>query len=166
MVIRVIKYKDAENFLKLKYQLDNESKFLLLEPGERKTTLNEQIENIKNILSMDNSVIFVVENNNKLIGYLSAIGGKYKRNEHVVNVVIAILNEFTGQGIGKMLFAELEKWAVYHNIHRLELTTMTHNFNALTLYKKMGFQIEGERIESLYIDGKYINEYYLYKLII
>ena len=165
MNIREITENDAKNFISLKNQLDTESQFLLLEPGERKISVNDQIENIKQVLSINNSVIFVVEDNNKLIGYLSAMGGKYKRNKHVVYVVIAILKDFNAKGIGTKLFSQLETWAKNHDIHRIELTTMTHNHNALALYKKMGYKIEGEKVNSLIINDKYINEYYLYKLI-
>ena len=42
MIIRTICKSDAEQFLNLCKQLDDETQFMLLEPGERKTTLEEQ----------------------------------------------------------------------------------------------------------------------------
>jgi ribosomal protein S18 acetylase RimI-like enzyme len=48
----------------------------------------------------------------------------------------------------------MEKWAAYSGIKRAELTVMTHNEPAISLYKKMGFEIEGKKVCSLVVDGK------------
>ena len=43
---------------------------------------------------------------------------------------------------------------------------MTHNKSGLALYKKRGFTVEGETIHALYIDGKFVDEYLMAKLIL
>ncbi|MDH7605187.1 MAG: GNAT family protein [Melioribacter sp.] len=165
MVIRKITTNDAEKFLKLCNELDKETQFMLLEPEERKTTVEEQINQIANIISRNNKIIFVAEYNNQLIGYISAEGGDYKRNKHSVYIAMGILQAYTGQGIGTMLLKELEKWAYQNKIHRLELTVMVHNKAGLALYKKIGFEIEGTKKHSLLINGSYVDEYYMAKLL-
>ncbi len=42
---------------------------------------------------------------------------------------------------------------------------MTYNTAGIALYKKMGFEIEGTKRNSLFIDGKYVDEYYMSKLL-
>jgi RimJ/RimL family protein N-acetyltransferase len=42
---------------------------------------------------------------------------------------------------------------------------MAHNSGAIALYKKMGFEIEGTKNHSLIVDGMYIDEYYMAKLV-
>ncbi len=165
MVIRKITIADAEAFLNLCHQLDKETQFMLLETEERTTTVDEQIAIIENILSRNNKIIFVAEDNNQLIGYISADGGNYKRNRHSVYIVMGIIQAYTGQGIGTKLFEELEKWAYRNKIHRLELTVMVHNKAAIALYKKIGFEVEGTKKHSLFIDGSYVDEYYMAKLL-
>lgn len=44
-VIREIEIEDASSFLQLSKQLDEETKFMLYEPGERKTTAEQQEKN-------------------------------------------------------------------------------------------------------------------------
>lgn len=165
MVIRKITIDDAEAFLNLCRQLDKETQFMLLEPEERTTTIDEQIAIIENILSRNNKIIFVAEDNNQLIGYISADGGDYKRNRHSVYIVIGIIQAYTGQGIGTKLLEELENWAYRNKIRRLELTVMVHNKAAIALYKKIGFEVEGTKKHSLFIDGSYVDEYYMAKLL-
>jgi len=163
--IREIKESDAEEFLSLCKRIDSETEFMMFEPGERLTTIKEQRNEISDILSKDNQIIFVAEKDSQLIGYLSAYGGRYKRNRHSTYIVTGILQTFTSQGIGTRLFEELEKWARSNKIHRLELTVMVHNEAALALYKKMGFEIEGRKLHSLVINGSYVDEYWMVKLL-
>jgi len=60
---------------------------------------------------------------------------------------------------------ELERWAKKNNLHRLELTVMAHNEAALALYKKMGFEIEGRKKHTLFINGSFVDEYCMAKLL-
>lgn len=165
MIIRTIRKSDAEQFLKLCRQLDAETQFMLLEPDERKTTLEEQQTQIDMLLRQENQTIFVAEQDNQLVGYLAASGGTFKRSRHSAYLVIGILQAFSGQGIGTQLFQRLEEWAQHKHIHRLELTVMAHNTRGIALYKKQGFTIEGTRRHALLINGHYIDEYYMSKLL-
>lgn len=79
MILRQIKKEDAERFLELRNRLDEETKFMMLEPGERTVTVEEQQRQINEILSKDNQTIFVVEDENQLVGFLQAFGGRYKK---------------------------------------------------------------------------------------
>jgi len=165
MIIRTIRESDAEQFLNLCKKLDDETQFMMLEPGERKTTLNEQRTQIELLLEQGNQTIFVAEQENQLVGYLAALGEKFKRNRHSAYLIIGILQRFTGQGIGTQLFQTLEEWAQQQHIHRFELKVMTHNKAGIALYRKQGFEIEGTKRHSLLINGQYVDEYYMAKLL-
>ncbi len=163
--IREIQEDDAESFLRLCQKLDEKTQFMMLEPGEGLTTSAEQQERIKHLLLQDNQIILVAESNNRLAGFLMTMDGEYRRNRHAVHVVIGILQEYPSQGIGTRFFTEIDGWAKRQSIHRLELTVMTQNTKVLGLYKKMGFEIEGTKKDSLVVNGKYVNEYYMARLL-
>lgn len=165
MIIRKIQLTDAEDFLNLCKTLDKESKFMMLEPDERKTTIEAQTNYIKNVLENDQTIILVCEVDKKIVGYISATRGGFKRIRHSAYIVIGILQQYIGKGIGTKLFTELENWCISNNIHRLELTVMSHNHSGVALYKKMGFEIEGTKKHSMLIDGEYLDEYYMAKLL-
>jgi RimJ/RimL family protein N-acetyltransferase len=161
--IRQITQDDASDFISLQKKVETESNFMLYGADERQVTIEEQR---RRILSMqNNSTIFVADNSNELVGYLVAMGGQAYRNRRSIYIVIGVLNDFVGQGIGTKLLETLEKWATVRNIHRLELTVMVHNQRALALYKKMGFIVEGTKHHSLFVDGKFVDEYYMARLI-
>ncbi|AGK54311.1 GNAT family N-acetyltransferase [Bacillus sp. 1NLA3E] len=164
-MIREIKPDDAERMVNLIIKVENKSQYMLFEPGERNISLEQQLKRIEVMKKESNSTIFVAEENDVLIGYLIAMGGNAKRNRHSEYLVIGILSEFRGLGVGTKLFKHLEDWAWKHNVYRLELSVVIRNEAGLRLYKKMGFDIEGTKRESLYIDGEFVDEYYMSKLL-
>lgn len=164
MYIRTAESDDAKQLVKLIKQIEN-SNFMLFEPGERKTTVDQQRKRIESMCEEETSTILVAEDNGELVGYLFAMGGSPVRVKHAVYLAIGVAESSRGQGVGAKLFTKLEEWAKKQDIHRLELTVMVHNKAGIALYEKMGFEIEGTKRHSLFIDGNYVDEYYMSKLL-
>jgi RimJ/RimL family protein N-acetyltransferase len=160
MEIRHIREEDASKFLELNKKLDQETSFMLYEPGERQTGVEQQRQAIERITTEDNSTFFVAVNEEELVGFLAILGGKNQRNKHSAYIVIGILQDYTGKGLGTSLFNEGFKWAKAKHLYRLELTVMTHNQKGITLYEKMGFKREGIKRASLRINDQWVDEYY------
>jgi RimJ/RimL family protein N-acetyltransferase len=165
IIIRQITVDDAAAFLAMRAQVDLETRFMMLEPGERQTTVEQERERIANMLKADNKQTFLAEDDGQLVGWLWANGGDFRRNHHCVHIVIGIKAAYTNQGIGTRLFQACEAWARERGLHRLELTVMTHNQLGIALYKKMGFQIEGTAPDALRVDGEYVDLHYMSKLL-
>ncbi len=166
VTLKVLIPEDAEELLRLQHQLDQETKFMLLEPDERQSSLHQVKEMIESFASADTSILIGAEADNSLIGFMSIRGGSVRRNRHSAYIVIGILRQYQGQGIGAALFREMDRWARDTEIVRLELTVMTHNELAMSLYIKNGFEIEGTKRKSLVIDGQWVDEYYMSKILI
>lgn len=165
MFIRKIKLEDAGKYLNMLKQLDQETDFMLYEPGERDTSLQKMEENIRSIIS-SNSLLLIAEENEEIVGFLSATRGGANRIKHSAYIVTGILKAYRGRGIGTTFFEGLEMWARETGITRLELTVMAHNKHAFHLYQKQGFKIEGVKEKSVMMNGIYIDEYYMAKLLI
>jgi RimJ/RimL family protein N-acetyltransferase len=163
--IRTIRQDDAAMFLSLRKQLDTETNFMLLEPGERKTNEETVGQQLNNILTQDNATLLVAEDDGMLVGFIAADGGFFRRNYHTAKLVIGLLKSHQGLGLGTQLFQKIEEWAKDHQIHRLELMVMEHNQAAIALYQKMGFAIEGIKRDNLLINGKWINELLMAKIL-
>ena len=164
-IIKQITVDDAEAYLDLRAQLDAETKFMLLEPGERKMTIEQERERLTALLATDNSMVFLAMHAGEPIGFLWANGGMFRRNHHTVHIVIGIRATHTNQGVGTRLFQACEVWARERGLHRLELTVMTHNHLGIALYKKMGFQIEGTASDVLRVEGAYVDLHYMSRLL-
>jgi RimJ/RimL family protein N-acetyltransferase len=165
MLIREIKIDDAKDLINVIKEVESNSVYMLMEANERKTTPEQQQKLLQRIKQQNNSTIFVAEEQRELVGYLIAIGGTAQRTKHSTYLVIGILQEHRGKGIGTKLFERVTEWASINNISRLELTVVTENEAGVALYKKCGFEIEGTKRNSLIIDGRAFNEFYMSKLL-
>jgi RimJ/RimL family protein N-acetyltransferase len=163
--IRTLHEEDTQAFLDLLTRIDSETQFMLFEAGERRTRIEEQRETIKGLLSKESQTIVVAEDKGQLVGYLVAVGSELTRVRHRAHVVVGVLQAFTGQKIGTRLLTELDAWATQHGITRLELTVRTDNERGIRLYQKMGFEIEGVKRLSLKVNGAYVDEYYMAKIV-
>ena len=156
---------DAARLLALKKDLDRETSFMLLEPGERRENRSDVAADLAYVANQVNAIVIVAEMAGQLVGYAEARGGRYRRSRITAYVVIGVLAAARGRGIGAGLLRGLELWAPAHGIHRLELTVMAHNRRAFELYRRMGYTVEGRRRECLIVDGCLADELYMAKLL-
>ena len=115
---------------------------------------------IRNSVEGDNFLL-VAEADGRLVGYLSAEKGSLNRIAHSAYIVVGILSEYRGKGIGTGFFRRLDIWAEEMKVSRLELTVICENSVAKHLYEKNGFEIERK---SVLVDGKYLDEFYMAKI--
>lgn len=70
-----------------------------------------------------------------------------------------------GKGVGSRLLGELldiaDNWM---NLRRVELTVYTDNAPALALYRKFGFETEGEMRDYAVRDGRFVDVYSMARL--
>lgn len=163
MKIRRCEINDADNMLKMLLELDKETEYMLFEADERPNDINRVKAMINQSINGDNLLLIATEDDN-IIGFLSAQRGIIRKIKHTAYIVVGIREKFRGKGIGKKLFCELDLWAKENNISRLELTVMCPNSMAKQLYEKSGFEVEGTKRNSIFMNGKYIDEYYMSKI--
>lgn len=153
---------EAADLWEMMNALDNETKFMMYEPGERKRDIRRMTKLIAGGSADD--YLMAAYDKDRIIGYISAQRGAPRRIRHSAYIVVGVKSAYRGIGIGTELFRGLIEWADRNGIVRLELTVMCHNQAALHLYEKAGFAIEGTRRYSLIIDGQYAHEYYMSRI--
>jgi len=163
--IRPVQKGDAASLLGLFEALDNETTMMLWEPGERGLTLDMQQDRVNGYLDSVTQAMCVAEiidengDKNDIVGSAVAIGGKARRNAHVLTIAMGVKRQYWGKGIGAQLLQQLVDWARLHQFVRLELTVMAHNERAVLLYQRLGFEIEGRHVKSLKVDGEWVDEF-------
>ena len=63
------------------------------------------------------------------------------------------------------MMCQLDEWAGENGIVRLELTVECVNTGAKLLYEKHGFKVEGIRPKSMKVNGRFVDEYYMGKIL-
>ena len=165
VVIREATPQDAAAVASMFDTLDRETKFLLYEPGERINTTAAQMKRLTELESSEQDAFFVATEGDRIVGFCAGAGGHTQRNRHELHIIIGIVDHWTGRGIGKRLLASVESWARQRRFHRLQLTVMAHNERAIRLYTRLGYVKEGLRRDSLRVDGGWIDEHLMAKLI-
>ena len=78
------------------------------------------------------------------------------RRRHAATLGIAVHDDWHGKGVGKALMHALldlaDNWL---NLSRIELQVFSDNQNAIALYKKFGFEIEGTHRAFAFRAGQY-----------
>jgi ribosomal protein S18 acetylase RimI-like enzyme len=152
--------EDAVALLALQCRLDEQSSFMLLEPGERDTTPNGLRARLA-AQSSAGSFDLVAEGNEGLLGWVSVEVAPFRRARGTGYVVMGVDAEAAGRGIGAALLAAAAGEGRLRGLCRLELTVMTDNLRALRLYLRSGFQVEGLRRDALLRDNSAVSEYYM-----
>ena len=163
MEIKKIQMEDANNYLNMLLHLDNETKFMMFEPWERPTDINIIKNIIEKSINGDN-LILVAKDEENIVGFLSAQKGEYKRIKHTGYIVVGIREKYRNNGIGSKLFSELDTWAIENKITILEISLICSNTIAKQFYEKNGFKVEGIKKNTMIIDSKYVDEFFMAKI--
>lgn len=160
MKIRRLIDTDVKEFYNCLKIIDSETDFMMFEPDERVWNEEKLVKNLKD----ENNLFLGVIEDGKIVGFLSAERGAFRRIRHTAYIVIGMQKNYCNRKIGTKLFQMLDDWAIKNGIIRLELTVECENKIAIRLYEKSGFTIEGIKKKTMYVNGKYVDEYMMSKI--
>ena len=164
MEIREAIEADAQKMIDLFQKLERETSFMLMEPEEKKVSVEDQQKRINFFSSSTDNLMAVAVVEGEIVGLIVASTGTVNRNRHSAYMVIGVQKASWGKGIGSALIEFMEAWAITESIHRVEFTVVEGNSAARALYKKYGYAEEGLKRDSLKINGSFVNEIYMSKL--
>jgi len=94
-------------------------------------------------LMADRDEFIFYQENGVRVGIFTLLYGKW-RKQHVATIgSLAILPEHQGKGVASRMMRAVFEHLKQRNIKRLELIVECDNPKAISLYKKLGFEIEG-----------------------
>lgn len=123
--------------------------YLLTERGEQ-----------ERIRSPDDLTV-IAERLGEVVGVLTVQRGMYRKNRHTANLGIAIKKPHRKKGLGSELITAGIQWCKENYIRKLNLEVFSSNKNAIALYEKLGFSIEGTRKNQFVIEGKYVDDVFM-----
>ena len=85
-MLRIAGPDDAAALMRLKQRLDEETSFMLLEPGERDTSIHALARHLEEVSRPENSVLIVAAGRGDLAGYVERAGAKVRRNRSTTHV--------------------------------------------------------------------------------
>ena len=102
----------------------------------------------------------------EIVGNIGFTSIQRPRRKHVGGFGMAVKENHEGKGVGSALLAAVTDLADnWLDLKRLELTVYTDNKAAIALYEKFGFMIEGEARAFAFRNGRYVDAYYMARVI-
>ena len=103
--------------------------------------------------------VLVAEIEGRVIGELG-LHQQRNRRKHVATLGMGVHDDFQGKGVGtRLLQAALDLADNWLNLKRVELQVYTDNAEAVHLYEKFGFIIEGTHKAFAFREGEYVDSY-------
>ncbi|MCK1391800.1 GNAT family N-acetyltransferase [Bradyrhizobium sp. 1] len=96
---------------------------------------------------------FVTISAGEVVGWCDVVRKARPVHAHGGVLGIALLPAFRRQGLGERLMLRALDAAKAFGFRRVELTVRRDNANAIVLYKKVGFEVEGCQRAAVQVDG-------------
>lgn len=145
--IVLFSYKHAHIFSKLRRDIDAEANHVLAKRDERKENAFHVIARM--LISQRRTVTFLAFDGKSVVGYVSIIFPKFAKLQGNAYLTIGLREKYRGIGIGSLLMEKAESYAKEKKVRRMELEVFGGNTNAIALYKKRNYLVEGVKKEAV-----------------
>lgn len=161
LVIERAHISRAEEIYEVLLKCSDETDFLTCSSSERRETM--PIERFRDFLASratTNNRFFICLHKDKVVGMLGMHEEVGERFKHRISLGMNILKSHWGMGGGRLLLeAAIHHFNSVEALTKLELEVRRDNEGAIALYKKLGFQVEGELKNHFLVDSTYHSAY-------
>ncbi|MEF9945887.1 MAG: GNAT family protein [Lachnospiraceae bacterium] len=152
--------EDAQEIVDFYNRVGGETSFLSFEKDEYPMNVEAQKQDIQDTKASDNNTMLLALAHDKIIGIGTISSSSKIKSRHCGELGIVVENAFQGKGVGSEIIKKLLDWCkTNHVTTRVQLDTRCDNENAVKLYQKFGFEIEGRQVNSTLLNGKYYDLY-------
>ncbi len=151
---------DAEQMIAYLKTTAEETEYGLSYPEEMNFTIQDEEAFIANFSADEGSIMISAFEDGELVGNASLMRVfDKKKTLHRATFGMAMLKKVWGKGLGGKILSELIASAKQAGYEQIELEVVSTNVPAVSLYRKLGFEVYGERPRSLKLkNGSYSNE--------
>lgn len=163
--LRLAEESDAETLLEYLKVTSAQTPYMIREPEEVRTSLEEEVEFIRKIRENDRALHLLAYVDGVFAGSCSfAPRSERMRTQHRCNVGISLYRESWGIGVGTALLGEILAAARAAGFEQAELEVVSTNAPAIGLYRKFGFETTGTVPHAFkYKDGTYADFLFMVK---
>lgn len=112
--------------------------------------LDKTIQQLKKILSLPNSKIFVAVSNNEVLGYIQMSDYENTYHESLKNIItLAVDGNHQDEGVGSKLIEHAEKWAKEDGSMGIRLVSGFERDSGHKFYEKHGYEIRKKEINYI-----------------
>lgn len=151
--VREFQMEDKEKLIGMYESLSDEAVRWGMPPYNRERLERGWLSNLQNITAI------VAFYNDKIVGHAQIYKFPHSRRRGTCDLLIYLHQGFHNVGLGTKMLTKLLELAEKEKLHRIELSVIVDNKQAINLYKKFGFKVEGVKKDAyLGEDEKYHDE--------
>ena len=154
--IRPAEPGDAESLVALAGVIGREGGAWLLTTEAWRSSGDER-RYLKAVRRHTDAVVFVVEDDDAVVGRLSLTRDVHPASHHVADLGLMIAASHRRRGLGRALLEQAVTWARNAGVTKLELHVFPWNIPAIALYEAFGFEREGLRRRHYLRDGEHVD---------
>lgn len=106
---------------------------------------------------MNNTAQYVALDGAAVVGWCDVVPAPGEAVKHRGSLGLGVLATYRGRGLARRLMTEALEHAMRSGITRVELEVRADNWNAIELYRRMGFVQESTVRNGMCFDGKYFD---------
>ncbi len=157
---------DAASSLSFVEKVSAQSKFLTFGPGEFGQSIAEQEKTILDKKTRVNELFLLAFIDETIVSQMTVNSSQRLRIRHAVEFGLSVDKAYWGIGVGNAMLDYLIHWAVQSPlVRKINLQVLSTNTNAIKLYEKFGFALEGKKLRDNYQDGEFLDVFLMGKLI-
>ncbi|MGC9346130.1 MAG: GNAT family N-acetyltransferase [Candidatus Bathyarchaeales archaeon] len=154
VLIREFQMEDKEKLFEMYESLSAESLRWAMPPYTRERIERGWMSNLQNLIAI------VALYKDRIVGHAQIFKFPHSRRKGTGDLVIYLHQDFHNVGLGTAMLTKLLELAKNEGLHRVGLHVIADNEQAVHLYQKFGFEIEGVMRDSYFgEDGKYHDEF-------
>lgn len=135
VVVRVARAEDRDGYIAVFEAVAAERRWIATEPPVD----HERVDRaIAEALERDDRLRMVADVDGTVVGMLGA-----EENAGIVSFGMAVAAAWRGRGVGSRLLEACLAWARERGAHKVTLQVWPHNSEAIGLYERYGFEVEG-----------------------
>jgi len=104
------------------------------------------------------SVLLVAEVDGRIVGQADVQPGRYPKESHVGIVGVAIRDGYRGIGLGRAMMDRVLEWMRERGFKKACLEVFSTNEQAIALYRRLGFEVEGVRKRQYRVLGEWVDD--------
>lgn len=158
IILRNPQVSDAKTMVEYMKQMLSETHYLLREPNEFLSIVEEKVY-LQKLEDNPKSIFICAFDQNNMIGSVNIVSSSNRKKiAHRCSLGISVLKEYWSYGIGSKLLEEALTQANKEGYKQVELEVYADNLRAIKLYEKYGFKQYGRlpnafNIEETMIDS-------------
>ena len=164
-LVRTATEADAPHLVELMNGLSAESDMMFLMQVPPETGHLAVAQYVSEVARTPGHLLLVAELDHCLIALANATGQPHPAKQGVLEIALGVRAAYHRRGVGWLMLAAIERWAIGNGAHRLQLIVARENVAAVSLYRKTGFRVEGLLRRSGILNGQFVDEFLMAKLL-